>query len=323
MRYILRRIASAIPLLFGLVTVTFIIVHLAPGDPTALFIDRDADPSYAQNLKTALGLDQPLHIQYFRWLKQVATGDFGFSFTKNAPVSDLLAEAVPRTLLLSGSALAVNFLMGIAIGIFTALRRGTRFDRWVNTIALFMYSMPEFWLGLMLIFAFSLAIPIFPASGCKSPLAEYLPWYEYILDVLQHLVLPVVVLGVASAAATARYVRGSMLDVIQQDYIRTARAKGLGEISVIGKHALRNALIPVVTLFGLSFPFLLGGAVIVETVFAWPGMGKMTVDAIFTRDYPMIIATTLVSGTMVIAGNLLADILYALIDPRIRLGGEG
>jgi len=322
LRYLLKRLAYAVPLILGLLTATFLIVRMAPGDPTSLYIDRDTDPAYAEHLRATLGLDQPIHIQYARWLMNAAKGDFGISFAKHAPVSRILFEAIPRTLLLAGAALLVNFLLGIAIGVATALKRGTRFDRGVNAAALFVYSIPEFWLGLMLILTLSLAVPIFPASGMKSPLADYLPWYSYILDVLHHMVLPVAVLGVASAAATARYVRGSMLDVIHQDYIRAARAKGLSEIVVIGKHALKNAMLPIITLFGLSFPFLLGGAVIVETVFAWPGMGKITVDAIFMRDYPVIIGSTMISGVMVVMGNLLADTLYAVFDPRIRLGGD-
>jgi peptide/nickel transport system permease protein len=263
-------------------------------------------------------LDEPLPVRYVKWIASTLQGDFGISFSKHAPVSRILAQTLPNTLLLAGFALFFNFFFGILIGVITALKRGTSIDHGVNITSLFLYSMPEFWLGLMLILWFSLAIPLFPASGMHSPMAQYAPLPEYLLDVAHHMVLPVMVLGVASAAATARYMRGSLLEVIRQDYIRTARAKGLSEVVVVGKHALRNALIPIITLFGLSLPFLLGGAVIVETVFSWPGMGKLTVEAIFSRDYPLIIASTLVSGVMVILGNLIADLLYAVADPRIR-----
>lgn len=316
--YLLKRVLYAIPLLFGLLTVTFFIIHLAPGDPTSVYIQSSVDPQYAANLRHSLGLDEPLPVRYVKWVSSMLQGDFGISFSKHAPVQRILAETLPNTLLLAGFALLFNFFIGIVIGIVTALKRRTRLDHTVNIVSLFLYSMPEFWLGLMLILWFSLAIPLFPASGMHSPLAQYLPPLDYALDVLHHLILPVAVLGIASAAATARYMRGSLLEVIHQDYIRTARAKGLSEVVVIGKHALRNALLPIITVFGLSFPFLLGGAVIVETVFAWPGMGKLTVEAIFSRDYPLIIASTLVSGVMVIVGNLIADILYAVVDPRIR-----
>jgi len=309
---------SAIPLLFGLLTFTFFIIRLAPGDPVSLYVQGDVDPQLEQNLRTQLGLDESLPVQYVKWLKSMVTGEMGVSFSRHAAVTDILADTIPNTLLLTAFALFFNFLIGIAIGITTALKRGTLSDHTVNVISLFVYSMPEFWLGLMLILGVSLQLDLLPASGMHSPMARFFSTPAYIWDLIKHMILPVFVLGVASAAATGRYMRGSLLEVINQDYVRTARAKGLSEVLVIGKHALRNALIPIITLLGLSLPFLLGGAVIVETVFAWPGMGKLTVDAIFARDYPLIIACTLVSGVMVILGNLLADVLYAIVDPRIR-----
>ncbi|MBR9974763.1 MAG: ABC transporter permease [Bacteroidetes bacterium] len=317
-RYLIRRVLSAIPLLFGLLTITFFIIRLAPGDPVSLYVQGDVDPHYAEDLRAALGLSDPLPLQYVKWLKGTLTGELGVSFSKNAEVADILLETLPNTLLLTTFALLFNFVLGIGLGIITALKRGSGIDHTVNITSLFVYSMPEFWLGLMLILGVSLQLGVLPASGMHSPLAKYLSFPEYVWDVAQHMVLPVFVLGVASAAATGRYMRGSLLEVINQDYIRTARAKGLSEVLVIGKHAMRNAMIPIITLLGLSLPFLLGGAVIVETVFAWPGMGKLTIDAIFSRDYPLIIACTMVSGVMVISGNLVADLLYALVDPRIR-----
>lgn len=309
---------SAIPLLFGLLTFTFFIIRLAPGDPVSLYIQADVDPMYAENLRNALGLNDGLPVQYVKWVKSMITGELGSSFSKHAQVSSILAETLPNTLLLTFFALVFNFMIGIALGVMSALKRGTVTDHVMNITSLFVYSMPEFWLGLMLILGVSLHLDLLPASGMHSPMARFLSPLDYFWDLIQHMILPVFVLGVASAAATGRYMRGSLLEVINQDYIRTARAKGLSEFLVIGKHALRNALIPIITLLGLSLPFLLGGAVIVETVFAWPGMGKLTVDAIFARDYPLIIGCTLVSGVMVIVGNLLADILYAVVDPRIR-----
>lgn len=318
LRYIFRRVLSAVPLLFGLLTITFFIVRLAPGDPVSLYIQADVDPKYAENLRNVLGLSDPLPVQYVKWLKGTLSGELGMSFSKHTDVTRILAQTIPNTLLLTVFALFFNFLLGIILGVVTALKRGSAIDHTVNMTSLFVYSMPEFWLGLMLILGVSLHLGILPASGMHSPMAKYLSFPEYIWDVFQHMILPVFVLGVASAAATGRYMRGSLLEVINQDYVRTARAKGLSEFIVIGKHALRNALIPIITLFGLSLPFLLGGAVIVETVFSWPGMGKLTIDAIFARDYPLIIACTLVAGIMVILGNLIADVLYALVDPRIR-----
>lgn len=316
--YLLRRIAAAVPLVFGVLTLTFFMVRLAPGDPASLYISGDISPAFAEQLRHSFGLDQPLHVQYVQWLFSTVRGDFGISFSKHAPVFDVIMDTLPRTLLLTSAALALNFIIGIGLGIAAAVRRGGFQDHALGILSLFLYSMPEFWLGLMLILGLSLQIPIFPASGMHSPLASYLPAFDYAMDVLQHMVLPVFVLGIASAAATGRYMRGSLLEVINQDYVRTARAKGVREAVVLTRHALRNALLPIITLFGLSLPFLLGGAVIVETVFGWPGMGKLAVDAIFTRDYPMIIACTFVAGCTVIAGNLISDVLYAIADPRIR-----
>ena len=309
---------SAVPLLFGLLTFTFFIIRLAPGDPVTLYIPGDVDPMYAENLRNTLGLNDPVYVQYVKWLKSMVTGDLGVSFSMHAEVTSILAETIPNTLLLTFFALIFNFIIGIALGVLTALRRGTLTDHFANITSLFIYSMPEFWLGLMLILGVSLHLDLLPASGMHSPMAQFMSTWWYLVDLVEHMILPVFVLGVASAAATGRYMRGSLLEVINQDYIRTARAKGLSEFLVIGKHAFRNALIPIITLLGLSLPFLLGGAVIVESVFAWPGMGKLTVDAIFARDYPLIIACTLVSGVMVIVGNLVADVLYAIVDPRIR-----
>lgn len=305
-------------MLFGLLTFTFFIVHLAPGDPVALYISSDIDPQYAENLRATLGLNDPLPVQYVKWLKGVLSGELGASFSMHDEVTNILARTIPNTLLLTSFALILNFALGIVIGITSALLRGRVLDHLINVVTLFLYSIPEFWLGLMLILGVSLNLDLLPASGMHAPLAKFLPFWEYAWDVVQHMILPVFVLGVASAAATGRYMRSSLLEVVHQDYIRTARAKGLSEVLVIGKHAFRNALLPIITLLGLSLPFLLGGAVIVESVFSWPGMGKLTIDAIFSRDYPVIIACTLVSGVMVILGNLIADVLYALADPRIR-----
>ena len=316
--YIVKRLMSAVPLLFGLLTLTFFIIRLAPGDPAAFYIQGNVSPEYAENLRNTLGLNDPLPLQYVKWLKGMLSGELGFSFSMHAPVTEILLDTIPNTLLLTFFALLFNFVIGVGLGVMTALKRGQVTDHLVNIFALFVYSMPEFWLGLMLILGVSEQLGWLPVSGIHSPVAAYLSWPEYIWDLIQHMILPVFVLGVASAAATGRYMRGSLLEVVNQDYIRTARAKGLSEFQVIGKHALRNALIPIITLLGLSLPFLLGGAVIVETVFAWPGMGKLTIDAIFARDYPVIIGTTLISGVMVILGNLVADILYAIVDPRIR-----
>lgn len=323
--YILRRILGAIPLIFGLLTITFFIIRLAPGDPTSMFIDPNIDPHTAEQLKENFGLNDPLPIQYGKWLgvlppfQGVLEGEFGVSFSKQRPVFEIISEALVNTLILTSVALILDLLIGVSFGIISALRRGDKLDHVITLGSLFIYSMPHFWFALMLILIFSLGLGWLPASQMHSVNADQLSAVEYFWDLVKHMIMPVCVLGIASAASTVRYMRSSMLEVIRQDYIRTARAKGLSERNVIWKHALRNALLPLITIIGLSFPFLLSGAVITEVIFAWPGMGRVTIDAIFSRDYPLIIANTFVAGTMVIGGNLLADVLYAVADPRVRL----
>jgi peptide/nickel transport system permease protein len=317
-RYIVRRVLLAIPLLWALATATFFVVRWAPGDPLAMYYDPSVDPSVMQTVRERFGLDRPVHVQYVKWLAALARGDFGESLSHHRPVADVLAEAIPNTLALTGLSLALILVVGVAVGVVSAVKQNSWIDHASTLGALFVYSMPGFWLGLMLIIVFSLKLGLLPASQMQAVDAEFLSAPARFADRARHLVLPVFVLGIASAAAVARYTRGSLLDVIRQDYIRTARAKGLPEHRVILRHALTNALIPVITLLGLYFPFLLSGAVVTETIFAWPGMGRVTVGAIFARDYPVVMATNLVAGVMVVAGNLLADVLYAVVDPRIR-----
>ncbi len=319
--YILKRLLSAIPLLWGLLTLTFFLIRLAPGDPVALYIESDVDPRIEAHLRESFGLNESLPVQYGKWLGAMMTGDFGISFRKHRPVIEVLEETIPKTILLTGAAFLINLLLGVLLGTLSALYKDRPLDRLIRQLMLVIYSMPGFWLSLMLILLVSLQLDLLPASQISSPNADLLSWPARILDVARHMILPVFVLGVGSATATGRYMRASMLDVINQDYIRTARAKGLSEFQVLGKHAMRNAIIPIITVSGLSLPSLLGGAVIVEAVFSWHGMGYLTIEAIFSRDYPLIIATTFVAGVMVILGNLIADVSYALVDPRIRTGG--
>ena len=317
-RYIVRRVLLSIPLLWALATATFFVVRMAPGDPLAIYYNPEIDPAVMETIRARLGLDQPLHIQYGKWLVALAQGELGVSFSHHRPVADVLAEAIPNTLILTGASLLLIMVVGVLLGVVSAVRQYSWVDHVTTLGALFVYSMPGFWLGLMLIIIFSLKLGLLPASQMQSVGSEFMSRPEQWLDRARHLVLPVFVLGIASAASVARFTRGSLLEVIRQDYVRTARAKGLSERRVIFRHALVNALIPVITLLGLYFPFLLSGAVVTETIFAWPGMGRVTVGAIFARDYPVVMATNLVAGVMVVAGNLLADVLYAVVDPRIR-----
>ncbi len=326
LRFLLRRLLAAIPLVLGILTLIFFIMHLAPGDPTTRYFDPTISPEVMEQMRQNLGLDQPVPIQYVRWMTAFLTGDFGYSFSYMRPISQILPEVMWNTLQLTFMALIVIFGLGMLIGIFQAVRQYSFADNILTVVALFFYSMPGFWLALMLILIFSLMAsqmgwPIqFPASQMTSGDYEFLSPMGKARDRVMHLILPSLALGIGSAAGIARYMRGSLLEVIQQDFVRTARAKGLEERVVIFKHALRNALIPIITLLGLTLPFLFSGAVLIEVIFAWPGMGRLIVDAVFQRDYPLIMASSFLIAVLVILGNLLADVLYAIADPRIRAG---
>ena len=291
----------------------------------ARYFNPNVPPEVIEQMRRNLGLDQPLHIQYFRWITSFLQFEFGTSLGQMRPISDILPGVLWNTIQLQLVAVAIIFGLGMLIGIIQAVRQYSVADNVLTFLALFFYSMPSFWLALMLILLFSLKASqwgwpvVFPASQMTSVGYEFFNPAEKAWDRLMHLILPATALGIGGAAGVARYMRGSMLEVIHQDFIRTARAKGLSERVVVFKHALRNALIPIVTLLGLYLPYLLSGAVLVETIFAWPGMGRLIVEAIFQRDYPLVMATSFVAAAMVVAGNLIADVLYAVVDPRIRV----
>jgi len=325
-RYVLRRLLQAIPLLLGIATVTFFVIHLAPGDPMDLFLQprlrRQMDPQVIELMRQRFGLDQPIYVQFGKWLANLAHGDLGESFQYRRPVTSLLAERIPYTLQLAVLALLFDALIGIALGIYSAVRQYSWPDRAVTIGSLAIYSIPGFWLAIMLVMVFSVNLGWFPISQTRSLDYDLLSAWGKIGDRLWHLVLPVFVLGVAQAAGTARYMRNRLLEVLSEEYILAARARGLRERTVILKHALRNALIPILTIYGMSLPFLLGGAVLIENVFSWPGMGLLATEAVSARDYPVILATTMIAAVLVILGNLLADITYSIVDPRISLGEE-
>jgi len=325
--YLVRRVLGAVPLVLGIATIVFFLVHLAPGDPTLYMLRPGMSTEVLERMRASLGLDRPLHVQYLKWLGAMLTGDFGYSYSHSRPVLDVLGGFLPNTLLLSGSALIVSFFLGIVIGTVQAVRQHSLLDSGASVVLLFFYSMPSFWLALMLILALSLFArnvwewPIwFPASGMVSTGYEDLSFGARIRDRIAHLVLPTLSLALVLTAGVARYMRGSMLEVVRQDFVRTAHAKGLPERTVVFKHALRNALIPIVTLGGLYIPLLFSGAVFIEYIFAWPGMGRAIYDAILMRDYPLVVGGSFFFAAMVVAANLLADVLYAVVDPRIRHG---
>lgn len=339
--FIVRRLLSGIPLILLVFLGIFFLVHAMPGDPSDFYINPDSPPAEIEVIRKQMGLDQPILVQLGKQTWNFVRGDFGISLSKNVRVSELIWAALPNTLLLSAVSLFLIFMLGTLMGIVSAVKQYTLLDQGITLGSLFLYSMPSFWLALMMVYVVSTyfhswgfdwpvsgmvgetvrmkqaALAEAAMMGLPPPEAAAVGFWERITDSLQHLVLPAIALGIAPAAGVARYARSSMLEVIRMDYIRTARAKGLPAWKVIFKHALRNSLIPIVTLLGLYLPFLISGAVLVETIFAWPGMGSLIVEGIFLRDYPVIIANGLLLSALVILGNLLADVLYGIVDPRI------
>lgn len=311
-RVVLIRIASLLPILVGISVVTFSLIRLIPGDPVIALLGLEADESALQALRSQLALDRPLVIQYFAWAGHILAGDFGRSIQGGRDVLPMLLGALVPTALLSLAALAVSLLISIPAGIIAATRRNSLADYSASFLSLCGLSMPSFWLGILLIMGLSIALPIFPASGYVSPVEDLGAFFR-------HLVLPAITLGAALAAATMRMTRATMLEVLRADYVRTARAKGLHERDVVWNHALSNARIPIVTLLGIQLGQLLGGVVITETVFSWPGIGKLTVDAIFARDYPVVQGAVLVTATLFVLINLATDMIYTALDPRVRL----
>lgn len=317
--YLLRRLSVALLLLWGVLTLTFAIVHLAPGDPVDLMVQPDMSRADIAQLRQALGLDRPILVQYRDWMGATLRGDLGVSLSQQRPVATILRETIPMTLRLSLLALLLHYTVGTVLGVIAATRRGSNAGRATDVAGLVLYSIPTFWLGLMLQLLFAYQLRWLPSGG--APQLDFAwshagPW---LVENLRHTALPLFVLGISGTAGVARFMRGSMLETLHEDFVRTARSKGLPPRVVFWKHALRNAAIPLVTLIGLGLPFVLSGAMATEVVFGWPGMGRLTVDAIFARDYPVILATTMISATLVVLGNLLADIGYSLVDPRIRV----
>lgn len=324
-RYLAGRLLGAVPLVLGVATIVFFVVALAPGDPAAYLLAPGMDAEVVARIRANWGLDDPVVVRYLKWLGAFLTGDLGYSYSHGRPVLDVIGSLLPNTLLLSGVALVLSFLAGILLGVIQAVRQHSATDSVLSVLLLFFYSMPSFWLALMMILVFSLFARNvwewsvwFPASGMYGVDYEFLGGWEKVQERIRYLVLPALSLSLVMTAVIARYMRGSMLEVVHQDFVRTARAKGLPERTVILKHALRNALIPVITVLGLYIPVLFSGTVFIEYVFSWPGMGKAIVDAITARDYPLVMAGSFFFAVMVVLGNLLADVLYAVVDPRIR-----
>ena len=303
LRYILRRILMLVPVLFGVTLVSFSLLHLVPGDPAEVLGGQEATKEDVERIRREYGLDRPLAVQYLRFAANAARGDFGVSIQSRHPVRDLLLQRLAFTLQLSLASILVASAVGLLAGVVSSTRPYSLFDATSMLGALFGISMPIFWLGLLLILVFAVRLHWLPSGGTGT---------------LLHLILPAIALGGASAAVIARMTRASMLEVVQQDYIRTARAKGHREGVVILRHALKNAMIPILTVFGLEFGSMLGGAVLTETVFSLPGIGRLLVEGIFARDYPVVQGAMILVGTTFVLVNLLTDVAYAFFDPRIR-----
>ncbi len=314
-RYVIRRLLQAIPMLVGISFAAFVLLRLAPGGPMAVYAQNpNMTEADMRRIEHILGLDQPIHIQYLKWAAGMATGNLGYSYRTGRPVGQIILERIPATIQLMGCAYLIAITMGLSTGIVSAIRRHSIFDYCATTGAMVGLSVPTFWFGLMVIIVFAGMLRWIPSGGIASLGAPF-----SIQDRLVHLVGPASVLGLWMTATWSRYTRSSVLEVVGQDYIRTARAKGLRSRTILLRHTLRNAMIPLVTLAGLEFRNLFGGALVTETVFSWPGVGRLYLDSLNYQDYSVILGLLLITSVMVLAGSLLADILYAVVDPRIRL----
>ncbi|EOS74404.1 hypothetical protein C819_03157 [Lachnospiraceae bacterium 10-1] len=312
-KYIIKRILIAIPVLIGITIIDYAIMCMA-GSPLEMLQGPRVSEAAVEAKKIALGLDKPFYIQYFVWLSQLLHGNMGYSMKSYQPVSEMIGSHLGPTLLLMGVSLIVSLLIAIPAGIYSAIRQYSKGDYAVVTLSFLGSSIPGFFLSLLLIYLFTVKLGWLPSSGMTT-----LGTQGGFADVAKHMVMPVIVLAASIAGRNIRYIRSAMLEILQQDYLRTARAKGIGNFNVINKHALRNALVPIVTVVGMEIPVMFGGAVIVEQIFSWPGLGLMTMSAITSRDFPVIMGVCLLSAIVVLIANLITDILYALVDPTIQL----
>ncbi len=323
LRYALKRIVMMIPLLVGITAISFAMMHLAPGDPLAAMVQLDPriDPEKLAELRHQYGLDQPIWKQYLDWLWRIAHLDFGESFAADhRPVWDKIAERIPVTLGINVAAMLIIFAVGVPVGVLAAVRPESRFDR-ITTVLVFLgFAMPSFWLALMLMVVFGVELGWLPISGLHrygwEALSKPAQWW----DLAQHLVMPVLVSAVGGIAGISRYMRSSMLEALAAEYVQTARALGIPERRVVWRYALKNALLPVITILGLSVPGLIGGSVIVEQIFSIPGMGLLFYEAVMSRDYPLVMGITVLGAVLTLIGNLMADLAYAWADPRVRKG---
>ena len=321
-RFLARRLAHGVLVVFVATTLAFLLIHMAPGDPFSSTLSSErVDPVALANWRAAYGLDRSLPEQYGRFLAQAARGVLGPSISGGRPAADVLGDALPYTLLLMGTALLLSFVLGTALGAWQAARRGSAADKMASTASLVVASLPEFWLAVVLILTLAYRVRLFPSGGAiDAAMHDALPPVGRIIDILRHLALPALTLAMLGTASIARYQRAAVLEVLPLDFVRTARAKGLSERVVLWRHALRNALVPTIVLAGLSLPTLFGGAVFVEQVFAWPGMGRAAATAFAARDYQIVVGATILGAVLVVVGGIMTDVLHAAVDPRVRHG---
>lgn len=321
-KYLAFRALRLVPLFFGITLISFLVIHLAPGEPTGIFAEFNPKMTKEarERLKAYYGLDKPLHVQYFLWLKKVVTLDFGRSFAPDQrPVSEKILERLPITVAINLASLLLILGFSIPMGVYCAKRQGGIGDQFLSAFVLIGYAIPSFWLALLLMLVFGVKLGWLPISGVRSILGwEQMGLWEKALDVCRHLLLPVLVSAFGGLAGFSRYVRSSVIEVLRQDYITAARARGIPERIILYKHALRNALLPMITLLGLSVPGLIGGSVIFETIFSVPGMGQLFFYSVMARDYPVVMGMVVIGAVLTLLGNFLADITYAIADPRIR-----
>lgn len=313
-RYVIGRVFQSVILLILVSIITFALIHLAPGGPSAMMVDTKLPPQRIAQMRHNLGLDQPVPVQYIKWVGGMLHGNFGVSYEDNRSVLSDIGARLPNTLILSGTAFVFALIVSIPIGIYGANRAHSRMDDVVSGVSFIGLAIPVFWFGIMLIIVFSVKLHWLPSAGMYTTNQP-----PSLIDLIKHLVMPAFVLAIPTLAVFTRFVRASVLETLQQDFVRTARSKGLGRQAVTYRHVLRNALIPIITIVGLSLPAIVGGAAITESVFGWPGMGRLAVTAAFTRDYPVVMGITILVAAVVIIVNLLTDLVYVVIDPRVRL----
>lgn len=317
MQYFIKRLLFSIPLLIGITFVSFIIMKSAPGDPTAMYFDPSSNIQDMAVIQHNLGLDQPLHIQYVKWLSQAVQGNLGYSYATKKPVTSMILERLPATLLLSITSLIIILAITLPLGLLSGYKKDSLFDTIVTFSTFIGLSLPTFWLGLMLILLFSLKLNLLPTSGIMDPYLFNASLFTKALNIVSHMILPLLTIIIGGTAALTRYHRFGIIHILQQDYVKAARARGISETRLLFKHAFKNSALPIVTILGLSLPGLISGSYVIEYIFSWPGMGQLGINAVFQRDYPILMGSLLFSSILILAGNLITDFCYALVDPRI------